>query len=179
MGVAAAVVWDRGEAGEGSHPRALRGASGEPSGDAGVGKRAGRPLTVLLVEDDPAMRLLCRVNLEAAGYDVVIATTGSEAIERAREVDPDVVLLDVMLPDVGGFEVARQVGGAPVVFLSARVSDADIERGRTAGGIDYVTKPFDPLRLPRRIREDLDELRRGGPAAVWHLRFPLSHDERD
>ncbi len=178
MGVAAAVLWE-GEAGDGSTPRGPSRRPNETAGDAGVGQRAGRRLTVLLVEDDPAMRLLCRVNLEAAGYTVVIATTGSEAIERAREVDPDVVLLDVMLPDVGGFEVARQVGGAPVVFLSARVSEADIERGRTAGGIDYVTKPFDPLRLPRRIREDLDELRRGGPGAVWRMRFSSPLDERD
>ncbi|MBV8480339.1 MAG: response regulator [Actinobacteria bacterium] len=178
MGVAAAFVY-AGEVGDGTPPRAPRHRSGENPEDTGIGRFAGRRLTVLLVEDDAAMRLVCRVNLEAAGYAVVIATTGSEAIERAREVEPDVVLLDVMLPDVGGFEVARQVGGAPVVFLSARVSEVDIERGRTAGAIDYVTKPFDPLRLPRRLREDLEELRRNGSSSVWRMRFGIPQDERD
>lgn len=123
------------------------------------------------------MRLLCTVNLELSGVAVVAVTTGAEAVERAAAGAFDLVLLDVMLPDLGGFEVAEQLRrdartkGVPIVFLSARGSEWDIERGREAGGIDYVVKPFDPLALAERIREDLDEHERSGAAGVWRLRF--------
>jgi DNA-binding response OmpR family regulator len=137
----------------------------------GPGAVSGRELTVLLVEDDPAMRLLVSFNLEAAGFRVVAATTGSEGVELAAREQPDVVLLDVMLPDLGGFDVAQRVGGVPVVFVSARVSEADVERGREVGAIDYVTKPFDPLGLAARLQEDLEELGRSGAEGVWRLRF--------
>ena len=76
-----------------------------------------------------------------------------------------------MLPDLGGFEVAEQLEGVPVVFISARTSDADLLRGRAAGAIDYVTKPFDPVSLPARLQEDLAEFGRGGADSVWKLRF--------
>ena len=142
----------------------------------GGGPEAGddRPVRVVLVEDDAAMRLLCTFNLEAAGFEVVAATTGRDGVELARTRDPDVVLLDVMLPDLGGFEVAQQLKGVPVIFMSARASQADLARGRAAGAIDYVTKPFDPVALPDRVREDLEELKRSGTAdSVWTLRFRL------
>jgi DNA-binding response OmpR family regulator len=132
---------------------------------------------VLLVEDDPAMRLLCTVNLELSGFTVAAAKDGAEGVERARAEAFDLVLLDVMLPDLGGFEVAERLRadartrGLPIVFLSARGSELDIERGRVAGGIDYVVKPFDPLALPQRLREDLDEHSRTGATGVWRLRF--------
>lgn len=132
----------------------------------------GRRLTVLLVEDDPAMRLLCTYNLEVGGFRVLAASGGQEGVELAESEKPDLVLLDVMLPDLGGFEVAQRLRAVPIVFLSARASDADLERGRAAGAIDYVTKPFDPVGLPDRLREDLEELRRGGGAdRVWSMRF--------
>lgn len=90
----------------------------------------------------------------------------------AAAESPDLVLLDVMLPDLGGFDVAQRLGTVPIVFLSARTSDDDLERGRAAGAIDYITKPFDPVALPDRLREDLDELRQGGGAnRVWTMRF--------
>jgi two-component system phosphate regulon response regulator PhoB len=131
-----------------------------------------RALTVLLVEDDPAMRLVCTYNLEAAGFRVVTASDGRQGVELAEAEKPDLVLLDVMLPDLGGFEVAQRLRAVPIVFLSARASEADLERGRAAGAIDYVTKPFDPVALPDRLREDLDELRKGGGAErVWTMRF--------
>ena len=129
-------------------------------------------LTVLLVEDDPAMRLLCTYNLQAGGFRVVAASSGRAGVELAESERPDLVLLDVMLPDLGGFEVAQRLRAVPIVFLSARASDADLERGRAAGAIDYVTKPFDPVGLPERLREDLDELGKGGGAErVWTMRF--------
>lgn len=141
-----------------------------PGGRAGKGVR--REPSVLLVEDDASMRLVCTFNLEAAGFRVVAAATGREGLERARSERFDLLLLDVMLPDLGGFEIAGELrGDAPVVFLSARTSAADLARGRAAGAIDYVTKPFDPVQLATRLREDLDELGRGGADHVWELRF--------
>lgn len=131
-----------------------------------------RPLTVLLVEDDPAMRLLCTYNLEASGFRVLAASSGEQGVELAESEKPDLVLLDVMLPDLGGFEVAQRLRAVPIVFLSARASESDLERGRAAGAIDYVTKPFDPVGLPERLLEDLEELRKGGGAdRVWTMRF--------
>lgn len=118
------------------------------------------------------MRLLCQVNLESEGFRVVVAAAGREALSLAASEQPDVVLLDVMLPDLGGFEIAAQLRHLPVVFLSARTSELDLERGRRAGALDYVTKPFDPIALPARLREDLDEFHRSGSAEhVWQMRF--------
>jgi DNA-binding response OmpR family regulator len=132
---------------------------------------------VLVVEDDRAMQMLVAFNLRVAGFDVTTASTGREALERAPEQRFDLILLDVMLPDLGGFEVAEELRtaeptrGVPLVFLSARTSPADLARGRAAGAVDYVTKPFDPVRLADRLREDLDELARGSADDVWELRF--------
>lgn len=127
---------------------------------------------VLLVEDDAAMRVVCQVNLESEGFRVLVAERGADALRLAAAEDPDVVLLDVMLPDLGGFEIADQLKHLPIVFLSARASELDLERGRQAGAIDYVTKPFDPIALPARVREDLDEFTRSGSAErVWRMRF--------
>jgi DNA-binding response OmpR family regulator len=137
---------------------------------AGLEDASAKP-SVLLVEDDPSMRLLCTFNLEAAGFRVTTASTGHEGVELAKAEEFDLLLLDVMLPDVGGFEVAEQLDGVPVVFISARASDADLVRGRAAGAIDYVTKPFDPVSLPARLQEDLAEYGRGGADRVWKLRF--------
>jgi DNA-binding response OmpR family regulator len=173
MGAAAAPIWaSSGEdSGDGlDEPRArphLRSVGdSERSGDPAVG------LSALVVEDDPAMRLICVINLETAGFRVTVATTGMEALAIAAREQPDVVLLDVMLPDLGGFEVAEKLPKIPIIFLSARGSGDDLERGRLAGGIDYVTKPFDPIALPKRVREDLEEFARTGSAEhVWQLRF--------
>lgn len=144
-------------------------------GSGGSGRR--QPATcVLLVEDDPSMRLLCQVNLQSAGFRVVTASDGKEGLALAASEQPDLVLLDVMLPDVGGFDVAAEVS-VPVVFLSARASELDLERGRQLGAIDYVTKPFDPTELPQRLRQDLDELDRTGSAdRVWRMRFGPSSE---
>ncbi|MGH3049314.1 MAG: response regulator transcription factor [Gaiellaceae bacterium] len=127
---------------------------------------------MLLVEDDPAMQLLVTYNLQAAGFRVVVAATGKEGLALAASERPDIVLLDVMLPDLGGFDIAARLGKVPIVFVSARASESDLERGRRAGAIDYVTKPFDPVALPGRLRDDLAELGRDGDAQrVWALRF--------
>jgi len=173
VGAAAAFFLGEEEQGGGSaeyEPKPARrlAALGKQPGEA-----TGQPLLVLLVEDDRAMRILVTYNLEAAGFRVVAARTGQEGVELAAREKPDLVLLDVMLPDLGGFEVAEQLRAVPIVFVSARGSEADLERGRAAGAIDYVTKPFDPVTLADRVREDLEELKRGGGGAdrVWRMRF--------
>lgn len=140
--------------------------------DAPEGRWEERVISVVVVEDDPAMRLLVQFNLETAGFRVTLAETGTEGLATVTAEEPDLVLLDVMLPDMGGFEVARNLGDVPIVFMSARASTADVARGPEVGAIDYVSKPFDPVALPDRLREDLIELDRTGSAAhVWALRF--------
>lgn len=118
------------------------------------------------------MRLLVQFNLESENFRVTLAETGTEGLATVAAEQPDLVLLDVMLPDIGGFELAQRLSGVPIVFMSARASGGDFARGREAGAIDYISKPFDPVALPGRLREDLIELDRSGSAAhVWTLRF--------
>lgn len=122
---------------------------------------------VLVVDDDAPIRLLCRVNLEAEGMDVVEAQTGPEGLEMARSAHPDVVLLDVMLPQLDGWHVAEallddpETGRIPIVFLTARAELRDQARGLEIGGVDYITKPFNPVELANVIRELLGRVKRG------------------
>jgi two-component system, OmpR family, response regulator len=112
--------------------------------------------SLLVVEDDPNIVELLSASLRFAGFDVTAATNGAEAVAAARASQPDLVVLDVMLPDLDGFEVIRRMreGGVrtPVVFLTARDSTEDKVRGLTLGGDDYVTKPFSLEELTARIR---------------------------
>jgi two-component system OmpR family response regulator len=109
-----------------------------------------------VVEDDPNIVELLSASLRFAGFEVSAATNGAEALAAAREAHPDLVVLDVMLPDLDGFEVIRRMrdGGVrtPVVFLTARDATDDKIRGLTLGGDDYVTKPFSLEELTARIR---------------------------
>jgi len=103
---------------------------------------------VLIVDDEPDVLLLLRVNLEAAGYETVLAADGETALDRIDDAQPDVVLLDIMMPVMDGWGVLRalsdRVGAPRVVVVSAKSSDRDIVRALTSGALDYVTKPFDP-----------------------------------
>jgi two-component system, OmpR family, response regulator len=127
---------------------------GTLSADARDGAQA-RP-RLLVVEDDPNIVELLSASLRFAGFDVTAATNGADAVASAREARPDLVVLDVMLPDLDGFEVIRRMreGGVrtPVVFLTARDATDDKIRGLTLGGDDYVTKPFSLEELTARIR---------------------------
>jgi DNA-binding response OmpR family regulator len=122
---------------------------------------------VLIVDDDAPIRLLCRVNLEAEGMEVLEAADGADGLELARSSRPDVVLLDVMLPKLDGWRVAEallddpQTGQIPIVFLTARAELRDQARGLELGGLDYITKPFNPVELAEVIRELLERVRRG------------------
>ncbi|HEY3009673.1 MAG TPA: response regulator transcription factor [Micromonosporaceae bacterium] len=128
---------------------------------------------LLVVEDDPNILELLSASLRFAGFEVVTATSGSAAVSAAKQRRPDLVVLDVMLPDLDGFEVIkilRQDGTrTPVVFLTARDATDDKIRGLTLGGDDYVTKPFSLEELTARIRAVLR--RTGGEPAPARLTF--------
>jgi two-component system alkaline phosphatase synthesis response regulator PhoP len=122
---------------------------------------------VLVIDDEAPIRLLCRVNLEAAGMEVLEARDGPTGLDQARSADPDVVLLDVMMPGLDGWRVAEQLltdestSDIPIVFLTARAEFRDRARGLDIGGIDYVTKPFNPVELAPLVNRLLDRLEHG------------------
>jgi two-component system, OmpR family, phosphate regulon response regulator PhoB len=122
---------------------------------------------VLVIDDEAPIRLLCRVNLEAEGMDVLEAADGPSGLDAAREHVPDVVLLDVMMPGLDGWQVAEKLleddrtSEIPIIFLTARAEFRDRARGLDIGGVDYVTKPFNPLELAPLVRELLARIERG------------------
>ena len=127
----------------------------------------GATTKVLVIDDEAPIRLLCRVNLEAEGMEVLEAEDGPSGIEAAREQMPDAILLDVMMPGLDGWRVAEQLFeddrtiGIPIIFLTARAEFRDRARGLDIGGVDYVTKPFNPLELAPLVQSLLDRLDRG------------------
>jgi two-component system OmpR family response regulator len=127
-----------------------------PSPTPGSGPAAASEARLLVVDDEPNIRELLAASLRYAGFDVVVAADGSEALRAAARHDPDLVLLDVMMPGVDGFEVVRRMRGegrdVPVLFLTARDSTHDKVTGLTLGGDDFVTKPFSLEEVVARIR---------------------------
>ncbi len=103
---------------------------------------------VLIVDDEPDVLLLLRVNMEGAGFETTLAADGETALRRIEEEHPDVVLLDIMMPVMDGWGVLRELSARTdtplVVVVSAKSSDRDIVRALTSGAHEYVTKPFDP-----------------------------------
>jgi DNA-binding response OmpR family regulator len=122
---------------------------------------------VLVIDDEAPIRLLCRVNLEAEGMEVFEAADGPSGLAKAKSRRPDVILLDVMMPGLDGWRVAEELledpttQEIPIVFLTARAEFRDRARGLDIGGIDYVTKPFNPVELAPLVRELLDRLEAG------------------
>ena len=120
-----------------------------------------------MIDDEAPIRLLCRVNLEAEGMDVIEAADGPTGLQKAREDGPDVVLLDVMMPGLDGWRVAEQMleneetSEIPIIFLTARAEFRDRAKGLDIGGVDYVTKPFNPLELAPLVRQLLERIERG------------------
>ncbi len=111
--------------------------------------------TVLVVDDEPRILRFVRAELESAGFRVVTASEGSSALEAVETEVPDLVVLDVIMPGMDGFEVLRRLRGrraVPVILLTARGNDADKVRGLDLGADDYLTKPFSPDELSARIR---------------------------
>lgn len=131
------------------------------------------PVTVVVVDDEkPLVSLVVRY-LEREGYHVHPAHDGVEAMEVITRVDPDVIVLDLMLPGIDGLEVARRVreqGDAYIVMLTARTDEVDRIVGLRVGADDYVTKPFSPNELVARIQAMLRRPRRGTPTANTDVR---------
>lgn len=127
----------------------------------------GTPLRVLVVDDEPNLAELLTAALRYEGWDVSTALDGHGAVKLAKDVEPDVVVLDIMLPDLDGLSVLRRIRATspyvPVLFLTARDAVEDRVAGLTAGGDDYVTKPFSLEEVVARIRA---LLRRTGAAAA-------------
>jgi len=132
---------------------------------------AAAPTRVLVVEDQRDLALGLRANLEVEGYEVAVAHTGADGVRAARELRPDLIVLDLMLPDTDGYDVLATLrrGGleTPVLILTARSEEVDKVRGFRTGADDYVTKPFGVMELLVRIQAIL---RRGGAAAAPNAR---------
>lgn len=117
--------------------------------------------TVLVVDDEKSVRLLCRVNLELDGYRVIEAADGLEALRLVREARPDAVVLDIILPELDGWQVLRtmqddpDLADIPVIILTARVNDEDKLQGLIAGAAEYITKPFSPFTLAHVLEDAL------------------------
>src|SRR5262245_34633794 len=122
---------------------------------------------VLVIDDEAPIRLLCRVNLEAEGMSVLEAGDGPSGLEQVHAEQPDVILLDVMMPGLDGWAVAEVLlddeatADIPIIFLTARAEFRDRARGLDIGGLDYITKPFTPGELAPLLRRLLDRIDRG------------------
>jgi DNA-binding response OmpR family regulator len=137
---------------------------------------------VLVIDDEAPIRLLCRVNLEAEKMIVLEAEEGPSGLELARRERPDVILLDVMMPAMDGWEVLQRLVDdeatreIPIVFLTARAELRDRARGLDLGGVDYVTKPFNPLELAPLVRDVLERVSRGERDALRRERIAELRD---
>jgi DNA-binding response OmpR family regulator len=113
--------------------------------------------TILVAEDDPEMRELVRVQLTAAGYEIIVVRNGEEALSRIRAFRPDAVVLDINLPDIDGYGVLEGIratpdtAGLPILILSGRHAEDDVRRAILLGARDYVTKPFTSQQLLGRV----------------------------
>jgi diguanylate cyclase (GGDEF)-like protein len=120
---------------------------------------------ILVVDDDPDIARFVEVNLRSVGFDVTVATDGEEALQRAEEIRPDLVLLDVMMPRIDGFEVAQRLrrntrtSNTCIIMLTAKAQSTDKVLGLTAGADDYIIKPFDPIELLARVKTTLRRAR--------------------
>ena len=129
---------------------------------------------VLVIDDEAPIRLLCRVNLEAEQMEVLEAADGPTGLDEARQHQPDVILLDVMMPGLDGWRVAEELlddprtQSIPIVFLTARAELRDRARGIDLGGVDYVTKPFNPVELAPLVRNLLARVERGERESLRH-----------
>ena len=113
---------------------------------------------LLVTDDDPAIVGLVRATLEPEGFEIMEAITGAQAVELVRQNDLDLVILDIMMPEMDGLEACRQIrqfSDVPIIFLSAKDEEADAVGGVTLGADDYVTKPFKPRELTARVRARL------------------------
>jgi len=139
---------------------------------------------ILVVDDEVHILDLVRLYMEREGYEVETAATGNQGLEKLPAFNPDIVLLDLTLPDIDGLKVCGQIrkkSDVPVVMLTARREDYDKIIGLDIGADDYVTKPFNPLELAARIKAIIRRYRRGQPESeiieIGRLRIDLSRHE--
>lgn len=151
------------------------------------------PPTILVVDDDPHIREVVCFALENAGMKTIAAGDGASAIDLAQSAKPDLIVLDIGLPEVDGLEVCRQVrkaGDQPILFLSSRAEEIDRVIGIELGGDDYVTKPFSPRELVARVGAILRRSKNGAPVAgaalirhgalsIDEARVAVSYDGKD
>ncbi|MBN1147890.1 MAG: response regulator transcription factor [Anaerolineales bacterium] len=145
-----------------------------------------RDRRILVVDDEERMVRFIRLNLEHDGFRVIEAYNGAQAIEKVRNSLPDLVLLDVMMPDINGFEVlkiVREVSSVPVIMLTAKGEEDDRVRGLELGADDYITKPFSPRELVSRVRAVLRRTEVAGNAVHGLIevdgRLKLDFDRRE
>jgi two-component system KDP operon response regulator KdpE len=152
--------------------------AGKPSSSGKTPSAPRERLRVLVVDDEPRMIGFIRMNLELEGFQVIEATDGIRALEAIRTQLPDIVLLDVMMPNLDGFEtlrMLREFSNLPVIMLTAKGEEDDKVKGLELGADDYITKPFGPRELSSRIRA---VLRRAESAATTPERAILKIDDR-
>ncbi len=133
--------------------------------------------TVLIVEDDPKTRDILQLYLEGAGYEVLMAADGREGLEKAREHRPDLIVLDIMLPEIDGLHICRTLrreSETPIIMLTARSTEDDMLLGLDLGADDYITKPFSPREVVARVRT---VLRRVSKAKAQQDVEVLTHGE--
>ncbi len=124
------------------------------------------PKLILVVDDEPRMIRFIRMNLELEGYRVIEASNGLQAVDRVREDLPDLLVMDVQMPEMDGFEALaqiRQVSTVPVIMLTVKADEEDKVRGLELGADDYVTKPFSPRELSSRVKALLRRLEMPSP----------------
>jgi DNA-binding response OmpR family regulator len=132
-----------------------------------------KSINILLVDDDPDIRFLMKLILQKEGFNVFLAENGKQALDLWRKVPVDLVLLDVVMPVLNGFEFCRQVRGfssIPVIFLTAMDDEQDVVKGFEVGGYDYILKPFRLKELLARIHA---VLRRSLPQMAYRENSPL------
>ena len=134
------------------------------AGAAVAGKKTvSRQKKILVVEDEPHIAKLVSFILEGAGYEVIQAYVGAEGIEKAQTEKPDLIVLDVMMPNLDGFQVAKMLTSdpttkrIPIVMLSSKAQFEDKMRGLESGAVDYITKPFEKEELLEKVKECLEE----------------------
>jgi CheY-like chemotaxis protein len=121
-------------------------------------------MKVLLAEDEPDVQLIARLSLKKAGFTVVTVGSGVEVLDRVAEERPDVILLDWMMPDMDGYETCKRLkadaatAAIPVIFLTARVQEAEVARAMALGAVGCIGKPFDALALGRQVLDLLEHV---------------------
>ena len=124
---------------------------------------------ILVIEDDPSALRLVQYTLEQEGYQVLAATNGLAGIRKAQNEEPDLLVLDIMLPGIDGFEICHrlraepQTAQLPILMLSAKAQETDKATGLKVGADDYITKPADPSEIINRVRTLLAQVKRTSP----------------